>query len=353
MRLPNELHTVRLRFLTGFAMKWLRRLLGVDQFSIDEMMEKKLERERLFREDFTHRLQVDMKAYLDAALHRNAGRSPLVFPGADRVFIHTIDGHRLFLDPHEMFMTLHLIENGEWESHVRNLLRIILEPGAFYVDVGANTGVHALFVASLIGERGKVLAVEPHPRVRSLLHDNFEINGLLDRIEILPVALGDESREDIEFEYFDKHPAMSGIKVSPLALERFNASATKIRVACETLDGVLSAENRLPDVVKIDVEGFETLVLKGAERTISANPDITFLIEHQSPLAASVLPGNPSADLFEFFTSRGFTIIRFRDDEPPVLIRDVDGLMPSRSGDYLFVRPDSATFKKIVSHFGL
>ena len=127
-------------------------------------MRKKLIRwisEIIYKEltKFRNNLQSDIKKQIEESMKHYFGFClPLFFANENRIFIHTVDKQRLFLDTRELFMTLHLLEHGEWETHVRHLLRTALTEGSTFVDIGANIGVHTLFAAALVGKNGKIIA---------------------------------------------------------------------------------------------------------------------------------------------------------------------------------------------------
>lgn len=204
-------------------------------------------------------------------------RFPIQLSDNSSVFMHTNDGHRLYVDNKEAFMTLHLLEHGEWESPFRRELKKYLSESYTFIDIGANIGLHTLLATSLIGINGRVLALEPHPITRELLRKNLEINGLLERVTILPFAASDEDDSLVKFEYFTEHPAMSGLKVSKEILNKFSGTLETIDVKTITVDSLVERYNIVPNLIKIDVEGFEYSVLQGCIKTIENYQNICFL----------------------------------------------------------------------------
>lgn len=166
-----------------------------------------------------------------------------------------------------------------------NLLEKIAELGpnqsGLAVDVGANIGNHTVFFAKHLGLR--VLSIEPEALNVNLLRENIEANGLLDPVEVLPVA------------------AMA--KAGTVALEQridgnrgtFSAHASDTGVASMALDELVGDEDVA--LIKIDVEGAELEVLLGAER----------ILRSQKPLV--VVEAHGSADraaMNHFFASREY-----------------------------------------------
>ena len=142
----------------------------------------------------------------------------------------------------------------------------MLGPGGTFVDVGANLGWFSLLGASLVGPLGRVIAVEPNPINVALLRDSAKDNGF-DNIDTLVLALAAKPGA-IALETDGSNGRITPIDGPPA--EPIEASFV---VAARPFDDVLSAAavTRV-DAIKIDVEGAEPLVLKGAGDTITAAP---------------------------------------------------------------------------------
>jgi FkbM family methyltransferase len=306
-------------------------------------------RERAFREDFTHCIKRELTNYIDQAIQSAVRQHiPLAISDNAHVFIHTVDGHRLLLDMREKFMALHLLEHRLWEAHIRFAMQTVLAPGGVYVDVGANIGVHALYASALVQATGRVLAFEPHPLTKSICHQNLEINGLLGRVTLSDLALSDRHGQVVDFEYFPQHPAMSGFKTCTERLEKFNGNVERIKVNTTTIDEVIKASACTPDLVKIDVEGFEYLVLQGATGLLGSCKDTCYLIEYEKQLANSVLGKDPIADIYALVASFGYQPIVVKNDSRLVALSR-DQLLAEAGGDYLFVHPASKHHAKIAA----
>lgn len=263
-------------------------------------------------------------------------RMPLSFPENGKTFIHTNDGHRLYVDPKEPFMTLHLLEHGEWETPVRREIRRELAAGSTFVDIGANIGLHALFAAALVGESGRVFAVEPHPVTMEMLRQNLEINGLLDRVSLLQAAVSNVDDAVVTFEYFAEHPAMSGIKISQEVLDKFKGTLEKIDVKTVTLDTLVERAGLTPDLVKIDVEGFEYTVLEGCVETIEKFPNVRFLMEYEKVMAESVMRPDIGAEIAKFFQEKGFKVSKVEADRLASIT--YEEFKQDLGGDFIFAR---------------
>lgn len=152
----------------------------------------------------------------------------------------------------------------------------IVRPGDTVVDAGANWGVHALYLARLVGSSGSVHAFEPHPQVGEELRWHIDRNGLkqvtvhtcglLDQQAEIPFILGDNSKTS--------HVARQGEQA---------AQGRMVSVPCQTLDTFVETHGlQALRLIKIDVEGAEGKLLKGAAQTISRfRPHI--VVELHSP----------------------------------------------------------------------
>jgi FkbM family methyltransferase len=143
--------------------------------------------------------------------------------------------------------------------------------GAVLVDVGANMGLCTLPFSIIAGESGRVVAVEPGRRTAADLRRSVQLNDALN-ITVLETALGDAAGEATLIDPgWNASAAFISQQTSGVADVHTNhlpVHATTVRV--QTLDTVVD-EHHLDriDLLKIDVEGFESKVLAGATRTIS------------------------------------------------------------------------------------
>ena len=287
----------------------------------------------------------DIAKYINDAVQRKIDerldhyfkwKLPIHLSSNNTVFIHTNDGHRLYLDLREPFMALHMLEHGEWETPLRRELAQILTEGNVFIDVGANIGLHSLYASSLVGRNGAVIALEPHPVTFKLLRKNIEINGLLDHVKTLPLAISNQDDETVPFEYFVEHPAMSGLKISKEILDKFEGTLEITNVKTITIDTLVSRHSVKPDLVKIDVEGFEFSVIEGCKNTIDLFPQLVFFIEYEKIMAESVMQPGIGKEIANFFESRGFLVSRI--DAQQLTRLTYSEFVEESRGDYIFKR---------------
>lgn len=134
------------------------------------------------------------------------------------------------------------------------------KPGMVAFDVGANVGAYSLVLGMCVGAEGSVYAFEPVPRIFEDLTQHIRLNHLERQIQPIRAAVGD--REGV-----------GELIVAPTAGESRLAAqseddAALTRVSLVTIDGFCAQHGLTPDMIKIDVEGWELAVLRGARHTI-------------------------------------------------------------------------------------
>jgi FkbM family methyltransferase len=150
-------------------------------------------------------------------------------------------------------------------------------------DIGAHVGVYALWVSKKLGDGGFVVAFEPNPLVFRWLVSNIELNKVRN-IKALPYALGDEVTNSILYMANGNVGASSLIK--NLITKSGLSIVSSFKVPVLTLDYVTQKSATIIgrfidhiDLVKIDVEGYEMKVLRGAEIILNRDLIERFVIE--------------------------------------------------------------------------
>ena len=141
--------------------------------------------------------------------------------------------------------------------------------GMKVVDVGANIGYYALIEARIVGNYGKVYAIEPEPKNFQLFKSNVELNNYSDRVELFNIAIGNKTGKEL-FEISDMSNTHRIAKASDL-------SDKCIEVPITTLDEFL--KDKSVDFVRMDVEGYEYFIVLGMEKTLKKNHPLKIFIE--------------------------------------------------------------------------
>ena len=169
-----------------------------------------------------------------------------------------------------------LITESQWRRGLRSAVAATVEHDALplrgdlrtVVDVGANRGQFALYALARFPS-AHIIAFEPLPEPREQMMRLFQKQ---DRVEVVPVALGDNDGEGVMHlsakDDSSSLLAIGGRQVSSFpGTEEIGTTVTRVR----TLDSVLAdCELRRPALLKVDVQGFELPVLRGAEKTLES-----------------------------------------------------------------------------------
>ena len=188
---------------------------------------------------------------------------------ADRYEIYRVEGGLIYLNLHESAAMVQRAMSA-YEPAKHALIRRHLRPGMTFIDVGANKGDFTLLAARLAGNSGTVISIEPAPDNHSILQRSIELNDYTN-IRVLHVALSDRDGT--------ANLQIGSTSGSHTLSPEFNGLRT-VAVPTRTLDGVV-AEQQLGsvDMIKIDVQGLELAVLRGASQTLRANPGIILLLD--------------------------------------------------------------------------
>ena len=180
-----------------------------------------------------------------------------------------------------------IVAGRVFDPCVTETLYRLIDPGDRVADVGANVGYLTSLAAVRAGRDGQVIAFEPHPQVYELLERNAARwrNGAVDNVELHRVALSDRRGEGtlVAGPSFEGNMGLASLSSD----QPTTTGAESITVPLARLDETPGAE-RL-DLLKIDVEGHEPDVLRGAERLLAngAVRDIVFEDHDEYPSAAT------------------------------------------------------------------
>lgn len=235
------------------------------------------------------------------ALHRLMRE--LVLPGLERAR----DFKTIADDP--FWFRLELL-TGQHEPETRRALERLAAPGMIALDVGAHIGYHTRLLADLVGERGRVIALEPHPKSWARLRQNTG-----DRLNVTALQLaasegeGSAALHDYLLMsasgslHYDEALArrqrarMGAGDVAPRRHADFEPQRYRVRTVAidDCLDQL--GIGRV-DIVKMDIEGAELDALRGMRRTIAASPGLALVMEY-NPAALQAFGHEPAAALDE------------------------------------------------------
>lgn len=167
----------------------------------------------------------------------------------------------------DVYATMHL-DDGAWDYHDFQACYDACPDGGVFYDVGANVGYFAIEMAQRTGERVEVVAFEPQPSLASAITASIVLNDL-SGVRVFTALVGDSDR------VADLYVAASSIHASAVDDSGRGPSHTEPS-SMITLDGLRDVAPA-PDMMKIDVEGAEHLVLRGASSTLRASKPHLFI----------------------------------------------------------------------------
>ncbi len=210
------------------------------------------------------------------------------------------------------------------------LIHKLLGEGDTYIDIGANVGVHTITASRVVGERGFVIAIEPHPTTFSYLKAHLVINRITN-VSSRNVGLSDSAGELELSSANERSGAFSFRSVA----QRRHIVKVPVVVGDQIIDKSL-LRNRV--LVKVDTEGFEHHVLRGLKE-LMCYKEIGFVIEVTDLWLRET--GSSAAELYAELKEQGFQAYNLRlvySWLRPVLALEPSSVPPLNQRDILFVR---------------
>lgn len=192
-------------------------------------------------------------------------------------------------------------KNRQYNRETVHIMKAVLKPNSNCVDIGCHKG-RILDLMLAFAPEGTHYAFEPLPPFFELLKKKYAGTNTI----IRPEALSD-SAGDVRFKFVKNSPGYSGFRKRTYHVPF--PGIEEITVTKTTLDAVIPPGTKI-DFIKLDVEGAELEVFRGAERTIRrCRPVIIF--EHGTGAAPHY--GTKPEDVFDFITGCGLNISTFKN----------------------------------------
>lgn len=158
---------------------------------------------------------------------------------------------------------------GGFELREYHFVERFLKPGMVFLDVGAHNGYYTLLASKQVGDAGHVVAFEPSPRERRRLRWNLALNKC-HNVQMESTALGDYEGETSFFVVLGKDTGCNSMRPPG---QDIHDPVKVMTVPITTLDNYLSrCQISSVDFIKVDAEGGELGVLKGASEFLSTQP---------------------------------------------------------------------------------
>jgi FkbM family methyltransferase len=216
---------------------------------------------------------------------------------------------------------------GSYAPAVVSAIRRILQPGEVAIDVGANIGYLSAVMLAVVGERGAVHAFEPVTRYAERLDLLAKMNPGLELV-VQKMALSDRAGEAT---MAVGRGNLGWNTMVPGLMPADDQDHTE-RVTTRRLDSYLAERNLEPSLVKIDVEGFEPIVLDGLSRFLDSGHRPTIICE-VAPQAYERL-GRHGDDLVDWMERFGYRCVDPIDLATPIPLANF-----ASTTDVVFLHP--------------
>ena len=246
------------------------------------------------------------------------GTDRYFYLGPEQALVRLNCGHVLYVDPMDEHVSANIILDGVWENWVHKVVVSLVTPGARIVEVGANLGYYTVIMAGAAGPNGSVLTLEANPRLAEMVTRSALINGFASRVKVIAKAALDRPGS-ITFSISRR--TSGGGFVNPWGTHHY-ADGEELEVEAVRIDDLNPGR---VDLLRMDAEGSEAFILRGAEATLRANPDIVICMEWSVQQIGS---RTSVPDFVDWIAGLGFKFWRIGYDSSltPVAAKDLAGL---------------------------
>lgn len=221
-------------------------------------------------------------------------------PKRKGLVLYEVQGSRMYLNIADTVLVPDLITHGVYCRYETEFFKTLVRPGMVVLDIGANIGYYTLIAARLVGNSGRIYALEPESANFSILQRNVELNNY-GNIIVKQEALSNKRGKATLYRDKLNLGGHSFSRKNILPGGKNYASVNTI-----PLDDFLSREGVRPDFIKIDTQGAEGLVFEGANKTLSQDRLMIFM--EFWPMGLRNMGTEPIA-LLQMLQTHGFAII--------------------------------------------
>lgn len=195
-----------------------------------------------------------------------------IYLGPDLALTSLLSGNMMFVDPQDEQISVPIIRDGTWEHWLLEVVLSLVKPGDHVVEVGANIGFYTVAMARQIGPTGRLTTFEANARLAGLVRRSLNLNAVLDRCTIVNKAAWNTVGE-LEFVTSRR---FSGGGYVGAGFDDLHEDSVRTVVQTMPIDDVIDGR---VDFMRLDAEGSEPFILRGAQEVLTRNPDIVICME--------------------------------------------------------------------------
>ncbi|TBR59174.1 hypothetical protein B4U84_25390 [Westiellopsis prolifica IICB1] len=221
------------------------------------------------------------------------------------IYLNGRDNSRYLVPSLREPVAFYLLIDGIYEPKSIGLIANNLSPKTVFLDIGANIGLFSITIAKLLSQESQVIALEASPKIFRYLQENIKKNNL-QNVKIFELAITDTDNSTTTF----YEPPAEHFGMGSIAPQFHNHP---ILVQTKTIDTLLEElQIESVNIIKVDVEGYESMVFKGGQRLLnSANPPL--ILFEFCDWAESRVPGANVGDAQRVLYDYGYKIWRLED----------------------------------------
>jgi len=222
------------------------------------------------------------------------------------VFVKNIQDSKMVVNLNDEGLARDLVLSNIREPFSTETMRKELRKGNVVIDIGANIGYYALMESRLVGNKGKIYAIEPVPKNFKLLSYNVKLNNYKN-IKLFNLAIG-EKRKKEKMHISTHHNRCSMIDDG----SKFIGS---IMVKTETLDNFIEGK-KWPDLIRMDTEGYEYEIIQGMKKILKTEKPLKIFIE----IHPTIIKKKKTIKLLTTLKEAGFQVKSAAWEPTPFLI---------------------------------
>ena len=257
----------------------------------------------------------------------------LVIEGGDKIFIVLENGIKFWWNPGDPYSLLGMPLRGNFEPESTFLINKLIKKGSTIFDIGGNFGWYSCHFSQLVGETGKVHIFEPTDIIDDL-KNNLILNEFIDRCKLNKTALGNKNGTGTLF-----IPKKLGTAFASLRdhKNQYGDEAINVSVNIEKLDDyVIANKIQKIDFIKIDVEGAEYPILKGAEVSLRRyKPMVLLEIQENHTQCFDYTPD----ELICYIKDLGYNVYEI-DQKEPGCLKKINLFNEAKNYNFLALKND-------------